>query len=80
MKKLSVFECHRRFKEGEKMCKMTQEVGSQKCSCDKGTTGDSTVLFGSADKVMGICSEEKTQNSGLKSGFSTMTILLCMMC
>jgi hypothetical protein len=29
MKKSSVFEWHRRFK-GEKMCKMTQEVGGQK--------------------------------------------------
>jgi hypothetical protein len=29
-KKSSVFERHRRFK-GEKMCKTTQEVGSQKC-------------------------------------------------
>jgi len=30
MKKSSVFEWHRRFKKGEKMCKTTQEVGSQK--------------------------------------------------
>jgi hypothetical protein len=29
-KKSSVFEWHRRFKEGEQMRKMTQEVGSQK--------------------------------------------------
>jgi len=31
MKKSSVFEWHRQFKEGREMCKMTQEVGSQKC-------------------------------------------------
>jgi hypothetical protein len=30
MKKSSVFEWHRPFKKGKKMCKMTQEVGSQK--------------------------------------------------
>jgi hypothetical protein len=30
MKKLSVFEWHRRVKKGDKLCKMTQEVGSQK--------------------------------------------------
>jgi hypothetical protein len=30
MNKSSVFECHRRLKKGEKMCKMTQEVGSHK--------------------------------------------------
>jgi hypothetical protein len=29
MKKSSVFEWHRRFEEGEKMCKGTQKVGSQ---------------------------------------------------
>jgi hypothetical protein len=40
----------------------------------------SKVLFGSADKVTGICSEEKTLDSGLISGFSTMTMPLCMMC
>jgi len=32
MKKSSVFEWHKRFKEGrEKICKTTQEVDSQKC-------------------------------------------------
>jgi len=30
MKKLSVFEWHRWFKEGKEICKTTQEVGSQK--------------------------------------------------
>jgi len=30
MKKSSVFEWHRRFKEGREMCKTIQEVGSQK--------------------------------------------------
>jgi hypothetical protein len=30
MKKSSVFEWHRLFKEGREMCKTTQEVGSQK--------------------------------------------------
>jgi hypothetical protein len=29
-KKLSVFECNRKLKKSEKMCKMTKEVGSQK--------------------------------------------------
>jgi hypothetical protein len=39
--KLSAFEWHRKFKEGPKMCKMTQEVGSQntkdRCKCGKST-------------------------------------------
>jgi hypothetical protein len=30
MKKSSVFECHRFSRTGEKICKMTQEVGIQK--------------------------------------------------
>jgi hypothetical protein len=36
------------------------------------------VLFGSAEKVTGICSEEKNLNSGLTSGVST-TMPLCIM-
>jgi hypothetical protein len=48
------------------MCKIAQEVGIQKtqrtrANVDRvGTDGVSAVSFGSADKVMGICWEEKT--------------------
>jgi hypothetical protein len=57
-------------RKGEKMCEMTKEVGSQK---HKGQMQMWTkykpwcppikddVLFRSADKVTGLCLEEKTQ-------------------
>jgi hypothetical protein len=72
-------------RKGEKMCKMTQEMGSQKRKEQMHTwTGyepwcaqiEDWMLIGRADKVMGICLEEKTQTA-LTSGFSTM--LLCVM-
>jgi hypothetical protein len=49
-------------RKGEKMCKMTQQVGSQKPKrqMQMWTEYEQTVnqqLFGSADKVMGICSD-----------------------
>jgi hypothetical protein len=40
---------------------MTQEVSAKnakdRCKCGQSKNGDSAVLFGSADKVTGICTE-----------------------
>jgi hypothetical protein len=77
MKKSSVFEWHGLFK-GEKMCKITQEVGSQK---HKGQMQMWTVYEQTVNKqcyLEGLCGG-KGPNSGLTSGFSTMTMPLCMM-
>jgi hypothetical protein len=76
MEKSSVIEWHRRVKEGRKMCKITQEVGRCKC-------GQSTNLNQLRAKIRretnrrrieyGNLSGGKDPNSGLASGFSTMT-------
>jgi hypothetical protein len=42
------------------------------------TNGEWTVLFGSAEKVTGICLEEDP-NFGLTSGFSIITMTLRLM-
>jgi hypothetical protein len=65
MKKSSVFKWHRRFEEGRENMQDDVRSGQQRtdANVDKvRTDSESTVLFGSADKVTGICSEEKTRS------------------
>jgi hypothetical protein len=66
VKNSSVFEWHRRFKEGREDVQDDPRSGQRKTqrtdtNVDRAQTkGESAVLFGSVDKVMGICLEEKT--------------------
>jgi hypothetical protein len=70
MKNSCVFEWHRRFKEGLEDVQDDPRSGQQKTqrievSVDRvRTNGEPTALCGSADKVTGICSEEKTRTLG----------------
>jgi hypothetical protein len=63
VKKLSVFKWHRRFKEGREGVQDDSRSGQTKMQMTDAnvdrvrTNGESTVLFGSADKVTEICSE-----------------------
>jgi hypothetical protein len=67
MKKSSVSEWHRQLKEGREGVQDDQRSGQPKtqridANVDRVQKNDeSTVLFGSADKITGICSEEKTR-------------------
>jgi hypothetical protein len=71
-------------RKGEKICKMTQEVGSQNAK-DRCKCGHSTNKWW-INSVTWKCWQGygnlfggKGPNSGLTSGFSTMTMPLCMM-
>jgi hypothetical protein len=65
MKKSSVLEWHKRFKKGRDV-QVDPRIGQPKTQTDASVVrvranSEPAVLFGSADKVTGICSEEKTQ-------------------
>jgi hypothetical protein len=66
-KKSSVFEWQRRFKEGLEDVQDDPRSGQPKMQRTDAkvdriqTNRESTVLLGSADKIMGICMEEKTR-------------------
>jgi hypothetical protein len=76
---LSVFEWHRRFKEGREDVQDDPKSGKAKMQKTDAnvdtvqTNSESTALFGSVDKVTVICLEEKTRTL-------TMTMPLRMMC
>jgi hypothetical protein len=67
MKKSSVFEWHRRFKVGREAGQGDPRSGHPKTQRTDAhmdivrTNGESAVLFGNADKLTGVRSEEKTR-------------------
>jgi hypothetical protein len=67
MKKLNVFEWHMQFKEGWEDVQHEPRSGQPKTQWTDAnvdrvwTNGESAMLFGSANKVTGICSQGKTR-------------------
>jgi hypothetical protein len=89
MKKLSVFERHRRFKEGREDVQDKTRSGQPETQ-RRDANMDRVQTLMHSDRRLGVtqkCSQAygnlfrgHNPNFGLTSGFSTMTMPLCMMC